>query len=476
MTQSSRALFLALAALPFAAHTQAQSAASLNTQTKQFVSVDAPVIALTHARVIDGTGAAPANDQTIVIDNGKIAAVGPSATTKSPAGAKVIDLTGSIVLPGFVGMHDHTFYTTSNRSVQQNTSAPRLYLATGVTTIRTTGSNYPYAEINLKKVIDKGQAPGPRMIVTGPYMKGENQSVSMVNFSSAADARRAVGYWADEGVTWFKFYTGISREEAKAAIDEAHKRGMKVTGHLCSLGFKEAVELGIDGLEHGLITNSEYDPAKVADTCPPGVAASLKTLDVKGDAARQTIKTIVDHKVPMTSTLAVFELFVPNRPPLEQRMFDAMSPETRTEYLTSRARISENNALGIPLEVFKKAMQFEYDFSKAGGLLAAGVDPTGNGGALPGFGDQRNYELFLEAGFTPVEAVQIMSANGAKVLGMYDQIGSVEVGKKADLMVIHGDPVAKPAEIRNVTTVFKDGVGYDSQKLLDSVRGLVGVR
>jgi imidazolonepropionase-like amidohydrolase len=379
-------------------------------------------------------------------------------------------------MPGMVGMHDHTFYTTSNRSVQQNVSAPRLYLATGVTTIRTTGSNYPYAEINLKKAIDKGQAPGPRMIVTGPYMTGENQSISMVNFSSAEDARRAVRYWADEGVTWFKFYTGITREEASAAIDEAHKRGLKVTGHLCSLGFMEAVELGIDGLEHGLITNSEYDPTKVPDKCPQGVAASLKALDVKGQGARNTIKMMVDHKVPMTSTLAVFELFVPNRPPLEQRMFDAMSPETRSEYLTTRARISENNALGIPLETFKKAMQFEYDFVKAGGLMAAGVDPTGNGGALPGFGDQRNYELFLEAGFTPVEAVQILSANGAKVLGMYDQIGSVQVGKKADLIVINGDPVAKPGDIRNVTTVFKDGVGYDSQKLLDSVRGLVGVR
>ncbi len=120
-------------------------------------------------------------------------------------------------------------------------------------------------------------------------------------------------------------------------------------------------------------------------------------------------------------------------------------------------------------------MDFEVAFVRAGGLMGAGVDPTGNGGALPGFGDQRNYELLLEAGFSPVEAIQIMSANGARILGM-DDLGTIEPGKLADLVVIDGDPVGTPAEIRNVTIVFKDGVGYDSAKLIESVRGVVGIR
>jgi imidazolonepropionase-like amidohydrolase len=180
--------------------------------------------------------------------------------------------------------------------------------------------------------------------------------------------------------------------------------------------------------------------------------------------------------VALTSTLAVFELFVPNRPPLEQRVLDAMSPETKAEYLTSRARLAEPGAFAISPATFRKAQDFEVAFVRAGGLMAAGVDPTGNGGALPGFGDQRNYELLIEAGFTPVEAIQIMTLNGARVLGIDSRYGSIASGKMADLVVINGDPIKTPASIRNVVTVFKDGLGYDSAKLIESVRGSVGVR
>jgi imidazolonepropionase-like amidohydrolase len=127
-------------------------------------------------------------------------------------------------------------------------------------------------------------------------------------------------------------------------------------------------------------------------------------------------------------------------------------------------------------EIFRKAQEFERAFVKAGGLLASGVDPTGMGGALPGYGDQRNFELLIEAGFTPVEAIQIMTLNGARVLRVDKELGSVTAGKIADLVVVRGNPVATPAEIRNVTIVFKDGVGYDSPKLLASVNGLVGIR
>jgi imidazolonepropionase-like amidohydrolase len=178
----------------------------------------------------------------------------------------------------------------------------------------------------------------------------------------------------------------------------------------------------------------------------------------------------------MTSTLAVFELFVPGRPPLERRMLDAMAPDVRAEYLTSRARLSETGAFSISPEIFRNAQQFELEFVRAGGLMAAGVDPTGNGGALPGFGDQRNYELLIEAGFTPVEAIRIMTLNGAIILGEDKRLGSITAGKLADLVVIKGDPIARPAEIRNVAVVFKGGVGYDPAKLIEACRGLVGIR
>ncbi|NLG61579.1 MAG: amidohydrolase family protein, partial [Candidatus Cloacimonetes bacterium] len=291
------------------------------------------------------------------------------------------------------------------------------------------------------------------------------------------DARRVVRYWASEGATWFKFYTLISRDEMKAAIDEAHRLGVKLTGHLCSVGYREAVELGIDALEHGLFANAEYDPNKQPDQCPQTAGASLANVDINSSDVQQTIRTMVDNNVAMTSTLAVYELFVPNRPQeLDQRMLDAMSAETREEYLETRRRIAENPQAGIAPEVFRKAMEFERAFVEAGGLLAAGVDPTGNGGALPGFGDQRNLELLVEAGFDVPQAIRIMTLNGAIALGVDDELGSVEVGKIADLAVVRGNPAADPKELRNTTLVFKDGVGYDSAKLIESVKGAVGIR
>ncbi|HJS48001.1 MAG TPA: amidohydrolase family protein [Gemmatimonadales bacterium] len=472
----SRSLAAAAALLLVAAPAAAQGYDKLSPAVRQLVAVPESLVALQGVTVVDGTGAPPRPDQTVVVAGGRIRSVGPRATVKPPAGARVLDLTGHTVIPGIVGLHNHTWYTTSSRAQQLPFSAPRLYLGSGVTTIRTTGSLSPYVELNMKHEIAAGRMPGPRMHITGPYITGANTSVRMYNAADSAAARRVVAYWADEGATWFKVYTTISRAELAAVVDEAHKHGLKVTGHLCSVGYVEAVDLGIDQLEHGLFANSEYDPSKAPDQCPSGSGDVLGTLDLTGAPVQATFRHLVEQKVPMTSTLAVYELYVPNRPPLEQRNLDAMSPETRGEYLETRARVAQSPGFGITPAVFAKAQAYELAFVRAGGLLGAGVDPTGMGGALPGYGDQRNYELLLESGFTPVEAIQVMTANGAKILGEYDQYGSVEAGKLADLVVINGDPVAKPAEIRNVVLVFKDGVGYDAPRMREAVKGLVGVR
>lgn len=472
-----RSLSFAAALLVLLATTSlpAQSpSTTLSERVREFVSVNAPVVALTNVRVVDGTGAAPADGRTVLIRDGRIAEIGRTGRVRIPTGAEVMDLRGHTVIPGIVGMHNHTFYTTATRRAQLSVSAPRLYLASGVTTIRTTGSYQPYAEINMKRSIEAGQAVGPRMHVAGPYLTGPTDSY-MTGVSTADEARRVVAYWAEEGATWFKAYTRISREALGAAIDEAHRRGLKFTGHLCSISFREAVELGIDNLEHGFFVNTDWDPEKAPDHCPLGMRNRLADVAIDGPEVRATIRTLVDNGVPMTSTLAVYELMVPNRPPLEERTLEALAPEMRQEYLATREAIARHADGPVVATVFQKALAFEKAFHDAGGLLASGVDPTGIGGALPGFGDQRNYELLLEAGFTPVEAIRVMTLNGAKILGEDDQYGSIEVGKRADLVVIRGDPVVRPAEIRNVTLVFKDGVGYDSARLIESVRGMVGI-
>jgi imidazolonepropionase-like amidohydrolase len=475
-------LVLAIALVAFVAarprSALAQPAASLGDTTRQYVTVGEPVVALTHVTIIDGTGAAPKADQTIVIRGGKIAQVGPAASVAAPAGARVMSLTGQTVIPGLVGMHDHLFYTAAGgREMALSFSAPRLYLASGVTTIRTTGATEPYGDINTKHSVDLGRSPGPHIIITSPYITGPAGGTSnMAVLASPDQARQFVDYWVGEGVQWIKSYTDIRRAELKAVIDEAHRRGIKVTGHLCSVSYREAVELGIDNLEHGFFTATDFDPTKQPDVCPAGSFTRVAATNPNSDVGRSVIQTMISHKVPMTSTLAVLEPFFPNRPVTDQRTLDAMAPEVRQAYLRMRAHIdSAGSQWPFTPDMLKNAMTFEKEFVDAGGVLGVGVDPTGIGGALPGFGDQRNYELLIEAGFTPSQVIEFMSANGAKILGHYDEFGSIESGKRADLVVLDGNLAADPSTIRKVTTVFKDGVGYDSPKLIASVAGHVGI-
>src|SRR5690348_15483821 len=281
------AFFIALFPAP---QLRAQSSSSLARGVREFVKVDAPVIALTHARVIDGTGAAVREDQTIIISGGKIEAIGDAASTPAPAGAQVIDLSGKTVIPGLVGMHEHMFYPSGGRTAvaiynEMGFSFPRLYLANGVTSVRTTGSIEPYTDLELKKLIDEGKLAGPKIHVTGPYLEGAGSfTPQMHELMGPDDARNTVNFWADAGATSFKAYMHITRAELAAAVAAAHERGIKVTGHLCSIGFKEAAALGIDDLEHGLMVDTEFDPEKKPDICPAQddlTAQTLSKIDVE---------------------------------------------------------------------------------------------------------------------------------------------------------------------------------------------------
>ncbi len=452
---------------------------------QQFLRINAPAIALTNVRVIDGTGAAPLENQTILIEGGKISLVGPTAATTFPAGTRTLDLAGYTVLPGLVGMHNHLFFPMGGNPPiysDMGISFPRLYLALGVTTIRTTGSVAPYTDLEAKRLIDSGRMIGPKMHITAPYLEGSGAFTPVMHqLAGVDDARKMVNFWADQGATSFKAYMNITRDELRAAVEEAHKRNLKVTGHLCSVTYKEAADIGIDNLEHGLLASTDFVADKKPDQCPSGGSQSLLNLDINSDAARETIKKLVDKKVAITSTLPVFEASAPIAATgigsasalLNPRMLNTMSADARVRYLTNRARIPANAPTA---QLVKKSMDFERAFVQAGGLLIAGLDPTGNGGVVAGFGDLRGLELLVEAGFTPLEAIKIYSLNGAKFLGEDSRIGSISPGKQADLMVVKGNPAARIADINNVEIVFKDGVGWDTEKLIQSVQGLVGIR
>jgi imidazolonepropionase-like amidohydrolase len=461
----------------------------LSPEVQAFVRVQAPTVVLAHVRVIDGTGKPAVDDQNVVIEHGQIARIESGHTTAPGPDTTVLEMQGYTVMPGIVGMHNHLYYIArpnleAGRAPsfddpilvpQMMFSSPRLYLAAGVTTMRTTGSVEPYADLNMRDMIEAGALPGPHIDVTAPYLEGKGSIfIQMHQLSSAAEAKQFVEYWASVGATSFKAYMNITRAELKAAIDTAHAHGLKITGHLCSVTYAEAAELGIDDLEHGFAVNTQLDPGKKPDECTESDGeGTLKAMDPDGPEASKLIGLLISHHVAVTSTLPVFESMKAGRPPLQTRMLDAMSAPVREAYLYARNRRLENPMADADL-AWSHLLKMERNFVAAGGLLLAGPDPTGDGGVLPGFGDQREIELLVEAGFTPVQAIRIATLNGAIFEGKQGTIGSVEVGKNADLVVVKGDPSQRIADIENSEIVFKDGIGYDSQKLLRSVAGRYG--
>jgi enamidase len=464
-------LLLFLLAVPLAAQRP-----TLGAAVRPYVQLDAPVVALTHVRVIDGTGAPVRTDQTVIIADGRIAAVGDAATTTVPVGARVVDATGKTVIPGLVMVHEHLFYPSAP-GVYGNfaESFTRLYLAGGVTAMRTGGNMSGIGEVGIARQINAGEKPGPWMDATAPYLEGPGLPLGQVYaLKDAADARRLVNYWGDLGATSFKAYMHISREELKAAADEAHRRKLKITGHLCSVTYREAIAAGIDDLEHGFMASTDFVKDKKPDECPGQGAgqATIASLDVADPAFTSLVAALVQAKVAVTSTLTVFESTVGGRP--VPPGIEVLAPALLEQYQQRKAaadRVPNSPALKLLLN----DMKLEATFFRAGGLLLAGTDPTGGGGVIAGFANQRQVELLVEAGLTPLEAIKVATLNGATYLGIADRTGTIAVGKQADLVLLAGDPSARIADIRKVETVFKQGVGYDPATLIGSVKGRVGI-
>src|ERR1700759_2975029 len=388
----TRTAILALSLTTLTTILQAQ-APTLSPAVAKYVKVNAHTVVLEHVRIIDGTGAAPLEDQSIVIENGKITSIAREHPAYTAPSVTILDLSGRTIIPGLLGMHNPLYYIARADEAADGSSepplivpqmtftAPRMYLAAGVTTIRTTGSVEPYLDLNIRRAIDAGQLPGPHRDITAPYLEGPNSPfIQMHNLTGPDDARNFVDYWAAQGTTSYKAYMNITRAELKAAVDAAHAHHLKVTGHLCAVTYPEAAEIGIANLEHGFFVNTQNDPGKQPDLCPRSTGGpTLANMDPDGPDATALIKLLIDHHVAITSTLPVFESSIPTHLHLQPRVLEAMSSPTREAYLYTR-----NSELSRPQNptralAYEHGAKLEHKFVLAGGLLMGGPDPTGDG-------------------------------------------------------------------------------------------------
>jgi len=390
----------------------------------------------------------------------------------------LIDGTGKTAIPGLVMLHEHLYYAKSFEdwfSVDQMTfTFPRLYLAGGVTTMRTGGSIQPQTDLNVKRWIDEGKMTGPKMDVTSPYIEREGYEIPELGFINDIDeVAELVNYWAGKGVTSFKVYNHITREDLRTCIREAHERGLKVTGHLCSITYAEASDMGIDNLEHGFMVSSDFVDNKKPDFCDPFEArAALAVTPQDSPAMDSLISLLVRNGTAITSTPVVFEPYTGHEI-VPGGGIQALAGQVQASVInTYQHRVGRDSA---SIELFNKNMHWLKAFHERGGLLVAGSDPTGAGRTVAGYANQRIVEILVETGFTLMDAIKICTLNGAIYLERDQKIGTLEEGKKADLLLINGDLQEDIMNIRRMEIVFKDGVGFDSQKLFESVRGMVGL-
>ena len=469
-----RRILIALAAAFAAVPAAAQPAAA------PYVAYPAADLAFTHVEVVDGTGARPARDMTVLVRGGRIAELGPARRVKVPAGTTVIDGAGKTLLPGFVMVHEHYFYPSPKGGEYEEYpySFSRLYLAGGTTTLRTAGSMAPYGDLNTARAIAAGTQPGPDMDVTAPYIEGARLlSAKMARMDSPAQATRFVDYWAAEGATSFKAYNYLTRAELKAAIDAAHAHGLKLTGHLCSVTLSEAADLGIDDIEHSFAAATDFVKDKQPDVCPAStvVLDGLNALDPDGPEVGALIRKLIDRKVALTSTLTVFETFTAGRPKAPEAALQLLTPPLRESYETAWTRTQASPRGEVYRQFLPKLMRMEKRFREAGGLLLAGTDPTGYGGVIPGWSGRRQVQLLVQGGFSFPDALRIATLDGAKFLGRDKDVGSISVGKRADLILVEGDPAADPAALDRMPLVFKAGVGYRTQAIFDELKGVIGL-
>lgn len=445
--------------------------------SNDFVVHEAQKFALKNVTMIDGTGSPARSNQTILVNGDRIEGV-INAGEVLPDSYLEIDLSGHTVVPGFVMLHEHLFYPTGLGNYSDMVySFPRLYLAGGATTIRTAGTMAPYADLNISNAIKDKKIIGPDINVTAPYLNGPGLPIMKVRaLMGADDAENQVKYWLSEGVESYKLYMHIRQNEMQRIIQLAHENQQKVTGHLCSVTFREAADLGIDNLEHGFVAATDFVKSKQKNECPSrkDTMESLLNEPLESKAVEKLIAHLVKNNVTITSTLTIYETFAKGRPLAWQEALRVMNQDVKQQYLDRWSKIQDGDNTDWA-ELLKREMHWEKKFVEAGGHLVVGTDPTGYGGVVAGWSNLRAIELLVEAGFELAEAIKIASLNGAIFLDKVNDIGTIKPGKLANLAIFEGDLSQDLKYLKSIKWAIKQGTIYDSRAIFAAMEGKVGL-
>jgi imidazolonepropionase-like amidohydrolase len=436
-----------------------------------FLASDSTTFLLENLRVVDGTGAPAREGLSLLIEDGIIAAMGPSGEldVDAPGDAERIDLAGHTVLPGLVMMHEHLGYAVGtggqDPSVDQvnpahPNSIPKLLLAAGVTTARTAGSDAPQIDLNLKTRLDSGAAVGPT-IFTGPFLNGpERAYLSDFVVRTPEEGREVVRFWVRRGATMIKVYSNIAPEVLEAVIEEAHRLGAHVAGHLGpGTSCTQAARLGIDTIEHGF--------AECGADIPPGWLDDPTSLDPNAPEVTRVIETLVEHGVTIVAT--------PVQWPPSDAELAMLSASQLARYEAVRAAPPPFLQLAAdpPPELRAFSRAITQAFVNAGGRMLIGADAS-NFGRVPGYANHTAMILMTDA-FPPLDVIRMATSDAAAFLGIGERTGRIAAGLEADLLIVAGAPDIDMRDVRNVAYVFKDGRVYDPRKLREAARGFVGV-
>ena len=416
--------------------------ANLAKVAEGFTAQTAPVTAIVGGRLIDGTGKPAIENSVVILQNGKITASGPATSTTVPEGAQVVDAKGKSVLPGLWEMHSH---------FEQVEWGP-IYLATGVTTARDVGNEREFI-VAARDAIAAGKGIGPRLVMAGVVDGSGPFSLGVIRVDTPEQARDQVQKYKAAGFQQIKIYSSVKPEILKIITVEAHRMGMTVTGHIpFSMNAIQGIEDGMDQINHvEYITPLMVDPKS-------------KTIDPDAPNVKKVINLLLEHHTVIDDTLALMEVILH---PLDHPIsgFEPgilkVAPELKEALETMGSPPAKADQSAAMFRAMEETVRLLH---QAGVPIVAGTDQ-----AVPGYSLDREIELYVQAGFTPMEAIQAATLVPARAMGMEKDSGTIEVGKRADVILVDGNPLQNISDIRKVSTVFAAGKMYQPAALWSSV-------